>query len=310
FFLPPNRSSLLASSSSILAANIFPMSSISSQKASSSSSFSSSTPRWKYDVFLSFRGAFAQAFFKHEERFKDDIEKVQTWKVALEEVANLKGWHLQDRSEAQLIQNIVGELWQKLSYEFLEDNEDLVGIESRVKELESCLAIGSDDVRIIGVWGMGGIDINSVLTNNTGTEAIQGIVLNRIEQLWKGAKSFEKLKIIQMNGKLADNQDFIDIFLAVIINHHQGLFRPRRYDYQEYNWRYDMIISGSVIPKWFIHQRLKGYMVTRIVRSTSNVVRRSVISRNLDGIGNWVQILLIRLEKANNCVDKVESCRR
>ncbi|KAL4625122.1 hypothetical protein ACB092_05G001300 [Castanea dentata] len=231
------------------------MSSISSQKASSSSSFSSSTPRWKYDVFFSFRGedtrtsftdhlyvalkqrgivtfrdeenldigksispellkaikesrfaivilsrnfasstwcldeltkiigclketittvlpifydvdpsdvrkqtgAFAQAFFKHEERFKDDIEKVQTWKVALEEVANLKGWHLQDRSEAQLIQNIVGELWQKLSYEFLEDTEDLVGIESRVKELESCLAIGSDDVRIIGVWGMGGI---------------------------------------------------------------------------------------------------------------------------------------------------------
>ncbi|XP_075667784.1 TMV resistance protein N-like [Castanea sativa] len=231
------------------------MSSISSQKACSSSSFSSSTPRWKYDVFLSFRGedtrtsftdhlyvalkqrgivtfrdeenleigksispellkaikesrfaivilsrnfasstwcldeltkiigclketittvlpifydvdpsdvrkqtgAFAQAFFKHEERFKDNIEKVQTWKVALEEVANLKGWHLQDRSEAQLIQNIVGELWQKLSYEFLEDTEDLVGIESRVKELESCLVIGSDDVRIIGVWGMGGI---------------------------------------------------------------------------------------------------------------------------------------------------------
>ena len=34
-------------------ANIFPMSSISTQKASPSSS---STPQWKYDVFLSFRG--------------------------------------------------------------------------------------------------------------------------------------------------------------------------------------------------------------------------------------------------------------
>ncbi|KAF3953666.1 hypothetical protein CMV_020915 [Castanea mollissima] len=45
-------------------------------------------------------------------------------------------------------------------------------------------------------------DINSVLTKNTGTEAIQGIVLNYIEQLWKGAKSFEKLKIIQMNWNL------------------------------------------------------------------------------------------------------------
>ena len=162
------------------------MSSISSQKASLSSSFSSSTPRWKYDVFLSFRGedtrtnftdhlyvalkqrgivtfideenleigkfislellkaikesrfaivilsrnfasstwcldeltkiiecmkemtktvlpvfydvdpsdvrkqtgTFAQAFSKHEEHFKDDIEKVQTWRVALETVAS------------------------------------------------------------------------------------------------------------------------------------------------------------------------------------------------------------------------------
>ena len=39
----------------------------------------------------------------------------------------------------------------------MEDIEDLVGIKSRVKELESCLATGFNDVRIIGVWGMGGI---------------------------------------------------------------------------------------------------------------------------------------------------------
>ena len=181
--------------SSILATSTFPMSSISSLKASLSSSFSSSSPRWKYDVFLSFRGedtrtnftdhlyvalkqkgivtfrdeenlergksispellkaikesrfaivilsrnfasstwcldeltkiiecmkemtktvlpifydvdpsnvrkqtgTFVQAFFEHEERFKDDIEKVHTWRAALREVANLKGWHLLDR---------------------------------------------------------------------------------------------------------------------------------------------------------------------------------------------------------------------
>nr|XP_023920198.1 TMV resistance protein N-like isoform X3 [Quercus suber]XP_023920199.1 TMV resistance protein N-like isoform X3 [Quercus suber] len=102
-------------------------------------------------------GTFAEAFSKHEEHFKDFIEKVQTWRAALREVANLNGWHLLDRSEAQFIQNIVGELWHKLSYAISEDIEDLVGIESQVKELESCLAIGSNDVRIIGLWGMGGI---------------------------------------------------------------------------------------------------------------------------------------------------------
>ena len=42
-------------------------------------------------------GTFAQAFAKHEENFKDCIEKVQAWRTALREVANLKGWHVQDR---------------------------------------------------------------------------------------------------------------------------------------------------------------------------------------------------------------------
>ena len=41
-------------------------------------------------------GTFAQAIAKHEEHFKDNIEKVQTWRIALREVANLKGWHLQN----------------------------------------------------------------------------------------------------------------------------------------------------------------------------------------------------------------------
>ena len=40
------------------------------------------------------RGTFAEAFDKHEESFKDNIE---TWKVALTKVANLSGWDLNDQ---------------------------------------------------------------------------------------------------------------------------------------------------------------------------------------------------------------------
>ena len=42
-------------------------------------------------------GTFAQAFAKYEKCFKKNIKKVQTWRDALREVANLSGWHLQDR---------------------------------------------------------------------------------------------------------------------------------------------------------------------------------------------------------------------
>ena len=42
-------------------------------------------------------GTFGQAFNDHEKRFKDDIKTVEMWRAALREVANLSGWHLQDR---------------------------------------------------------------------------------------------------------------------------------------------------------------------------------------------------------------------
>ena len=45
-----------------------------------------------------------------------------------------------------------------LRYAFPRNTKGLVGINSRVGELISLLAIASKDVRIIEIWGMGGID--------------------------------------------------------------------------------------------------------------------------------------------------------
>ena len=39
----------------------------------------------------------ARAFVKHEIHFKKNLKKVQRWKDALKEVANISGWHLQNR---------------------------------------------------------------------------------------------------------------------------------------------------------------------------------------------------------------------
>ena len=40
-------------------------------------------------------GTFGQAFNKHED--KENKKKIETWRDALKEVANLSGWHLQNR---------------------------------------------------------------------------------------------------------------------------------------------------------------------------------------------------------------------
>jgi len=42
------------------------------------------------------RGSFAEAFRKHEEKFTESKEKVQRWRDALREVANLSGWDSKD----------------------------------------------------------------------------------------------------------------------------------------------------------------------------------------------------------------------
>ncbi|XP_030965651.1 TMV resistance protein N-like isoform X1 [Quercus lobata] len=102
-------------------------------------------------------GTFAQAFVKHEE--EEEKTRVDKWRDALRQVGNLAGWHLKDtRPESQDIQEIVGWILINLKYDaFPYITEDLVGIYSRLVELESCLALGSKDVLFIGIWGMGGI---------------------------------------------------------------------------------------------------------------------------------------------------------
>ncbi|XP_075651922.1 uncharacterized protein LOC142622358 [Castanea sativa] len=102
-------------------------------------------------------GTFARAFAKHEE--KENKERVEKWRDALTQVGSLRGWHLKDYcSEIENIKDIVGWISLHLKYDALSYiSKDLVGIYSRMVELESYLALGSNDVRFIGIWGMGGM---------------------------------------------------------------------------------------------------------------------------------------------------------
>lgn len=76
------------------------------------------------------------------------------------------------RYEAQFIQRIVQ--WVLNTLQILPSYlKNLVGIESRVEELNGLLDIESNDVRFIGIWGMGGIGkttIADVIFNNISFE--------------------------------------------------------------------------------------------------------------------------------------------
>ncbi|KAI4328359.1 hypothetical protein L6164_020717 [Bauhinia variegata] len=77
-----------------------------------------------HEVFISFRdpsivrhqtGSYADAFSKHEQRWKDNLQKVQTWRAALAEAANLSGWDCSvHRMESDLVEKIANDVLKKL----------------------------------------------------------------------------------------------------------------------------------------------------------------------------------------------------
>ncbi|KAK8633090.1 hypothetical protein V6N13_013944 [Hibiscus sabdariffa] len=98
-----------------------------------------------------------EAFTKHQERYKGDKEKILRWRNALTKVADIKGWHLNNRHESELIGDIVRKISIKLCQTYPVFHDELVGINSRLEELYSKIEIQEDDIRIIGICGMGGI---------------------------------------------------------------------------------------------------------------------------------------------------------
>ncbi|GJY49255.1 Toll/interleukin-1 receptor domain-containing protein [Tanacetum coccineum] len=99
-------------------------------------------------------GDVREAFAKHEKE-----QAVVKWREALKEAADLAGWELKntnDGHEAKFIKKIVGEISLELRSINFGFDEKLVGMETRVKDVVSSLEIGIDEVRMIGIKGMGG----------------------------------------------------------------------------------------------------------------------------------------------------------
>ncbi|KAM1686237.1 hypothetical protein TB1_033406 [Malus domestica] len=106
------------------------------------------------------RGSFGEAFAEHEVNYREHMEEVNEWRKSLERVANLAGWNSKDcRYDTELIQGIVNTLWEEVhpTLSMLDSSERFVGIDSKLKEIDLLLDTDANDVRFIGIWGMGGV---------------------------------------------------------------------------------------------------------------------------------------------------------
>ncbi|XP_059455252.1 disease resistance protein RPV1-like [Corylus avellana] len=105
-----------------------------------------------------------EAFAELQEKFKDDEMKVQRWKTTLTELANLSGWYLGNRNEAEFIHKIIERVNLMLEEKaYLHVAKYPIGIESHVQELKLLLNIENNDnmmqhnTCMVGIFGAGGI---------------------------------------------------------------------------------------------------------------------------------------------------------
>ncbi|GLU16366.1 hypothetical protein SLE2022_328040 [Rubroshorea leprosula] len=143
------------------------------------------------------RGIFGEAFTRAHHQ-KVTVDKVEKWKTALTNAANLAGFDLQsvNRDESDLIKKIIEDVWEKLHPTYLSDVNYLFGIESPVERIISLLRLGSKDVRFIGIYGMPGI----------GKTTVAKVTRNRIFQEFDGNSLLEDVQLGSKHGGLVELQ--------------------------------------------------------------------------------------------------------
>ncbi|KAG7963285.1 hypothetical protein I3843_09G111100 [Carya illinoinensis] len=101
------------------------------------------------------RKQFVKVIDMHENKVNKDKQR---WKEALKEAAKLSGWHLDNGHESDFIQRIVEEISSILMKRtFLDVAKNPVGLDSHIEAMSELLSVGNDDVRMVGIHGIGGI---------------------------------------------------------------------------------------------------------------------------------------------------------
>nr|QSS76867.1 flax rust resistance protein [Linum usitatissimum] len=102
-------------------------------------------------------GCYKKAFRKHANKF--DGQTIQNWKDALKKVGDLKGWHIgKDDEQGAIADEVLADIWSHISKEnLILKTDELVGIDDHITAVLEKLSLDSENVTMVGLYGMGGI---------------------------------------------------------------------------------------------------------------------------------------------------------
>ncbi|KAL3746812.1 hypothetical protein ACJRO7_015711 [Eucalyptus globulus] len=103
---------------------------------------------------------YSDDLLEHEKKFPIEVK---AWRKALTEVDEIKGWNVKkDQSQAMIVKLVVKRVLEKQELKQKLVPEHLVGLDDQVKHLTELLDVNHRNVRLIGIYGMGGIGKTTV----------------------------------------------------------------------------------------------------------------------------------------------------
>ncbi|KAK9080178.1 hypothetical protein SSX86_001853 [Deinandra increscens subsp. villosa] len=139
---------------------------------------------------------FEQGFACHEVDPEIAPHKVEIWRAAFREVGAISGWHVtRDREEAEVVSKTVSKILKDLPDTVaVHLPHSLVGIESRVDDVNRILRLDSSEVLFVGICGMSGIG------KTTLAEAVYKDIKNKFER----SSFIENIKDISKQNDSSD----------------------------------------------------------------------------------------------------------